>query len=378
MIAALYEAAQDPTLWPRVAEEIGEAVGAPQAILAHHDPEAGTWPLVALHGIRDDDWQFYLDEIRDIDPRGAFFRTAPTGAILLSGRNDDPDALMASVAGQRFYRPRVDGYWVAGLVARQTRRSLVGLVVQRPERLGAFGDAELATLTAIGAHLDHAVRLAGRHHHATLVAGLRGHALDSLAIGVMLLDAAGEVVEMNREARAMVARQDGLILAQRRLSAREPRDRAMLQRLVAEALERRVAGVPRPGGTMRVERDGGRAPYLVAIVPGRIGDLDVAGPGLGALVLIRDPDTGPDLPIDGLREAYGLTAAEARLAARLARRPGLVAAARELGIAHETARQHLKRILLKTGCSGQPELVAMLVADLPLLIGRRGEGDGES
>jgi DNA-binding CsgD family transcriptional regulator len=71
-----------------------------------------------------------------------------------------------------------------------------------------------------------------------------------------------------------------------------------------------------------------------------------------------------------LREAYGLTAAEARLAACLARRPGLVAAAKELGIAHETARQHLKRILLKTGCSGQPELVAMLAADLPLLIGR--------
>lgn len=369
LIASLYEAAQDPTAWPQVAAEIGRALDAPQVILAHTDPETGSWPLVALHGIRDDDWQFYLDEIRNIDPRGAFFRTAPAGAMLISGRNDDPDAVMASVAGQRFYRGRADGYWVAGLVARQTRRSLVGMVAQRPERAGMFGEAELQLLKEIGAHLDHAVRLAGRHAQTTLVGALRGQALDSLAIGVVMLDPTGEVVEMNRRARAMLARRDGLVLAQRRLSAVSPQDRTLLQRLLVEALERRGNGVPRPGGTLRIERDGGRSAYLVAILPARVGDLALAGPGLGALVLIRDPDAGPLLSIDALREAYGLTAAEARLAACLARRPGLVAAAKELGIAHETARQHLKRILLKTGCSGQPELVAMLAADLPLLLG---------
>jgi GAF domain-containing protein len=253
LIASLYEAAQDPTAWPQVVAEIGKALHAPQVIIAHNDPDAGAWPLVALHGIRDDDWQFYLDEIRDMDPRGAFFRTAPAGTMLVSGRNDDPDALMASVAGQRFYHPRVDGYWVAGLVARQTRRSLVGMVVQRPQRLGMFSEAELETLTEIGAHLDHAVRLASRHAQTTLVAALRGHALDSLAIGVVLLDPVGEVVEMNRRARAMLARQDGLVLTQRRLGALLPQDRALLQRLIAEALERRSTGIPRPGGTLRVE-----------------------------------------------------------------------------------------------------------------------------
>lgn len=303
LIASLYEAAQDPTAWPQVVAEIGKALHAPQVIIAHNDPDAGAWPLVALHGIRDDDWQFYLDEIRDMDPRGAFFRTAPAGTMLVSGRNDDPDALMASVAGQRFYHPRVDGYWVAGLVARQTRRSLVGMVVQRPQRLGMFSEAELETLTEIGAHLDHAVRLASRHAQTTLVAALRGHALDSLAIGVVLLDPVGEVVEMNRRARAMLARQDGLVLTQRRLGALLPQDRALLQRLIAEALERRSTGIPRPGGTLRVERHGGRSGYLVAVLPARIGDLDLAGPGLGALVLIRDPDSEPDLPVDALREA---------------------------------------------------------------------------
>lgn len=375
LIASLYEAAQDPTEWPRVVAEIGRALDAPQVILAHTDPESGAWPLVALHGIREDDWRFYLDEIRDLDPRGVFFRTAPAGTMLVSGQNDDPEALMASLAGERFYRRRVDGYWAAGLVARQTRRSLVGMVAQRPERSGMFGAAELQLLRDIGAHLDHAVRLASRHAQTTLVGALRGQALDSLAIGVVLLDPSGEVVELNRRARAILARQDGLVLAQRRLSAVAPQDRTLLQRLLAEALEHRADGVPRPGGTLRIERDGGRSDYLVAVLPARVGDLDLAGPALGAMVLIRDPDAGPMLSIDALRAAYGLTAAEARLAACLARRPGLVAAAKELGIAHETARQHLKRILLKTGCTGQPELVAMLAADLPLLVGRGGEDE---
>src|SRR5262249_47626548 len=62
-----------------------------------------------------------------------------------------------------------------------------------------------------------------------------------------------------------------------------------------------------------------------------------------------------------LRELYGLTPAEARLAALLAERRNLKAAAAELGITLQTARTHLKRIFGKTAAKNQAHLVRLLL-----------------
>ncbi|MNW20108.1 hypothetical protein D3C71_2203510 [compost metagenome] len=61
-----------------------------------------------------------------------------------------------------------------------------------------------------------------------------------------------------------------------------------------------------------------------------------------------------------LRELYGLTPAETRLATRLACGEGLPEASRQMRIRHETARTQLKSIFLKTGCGSQARLTQML------------------
>ena len=56
-----------------------------------------------------------------------------------------------------------------------------------------------------------------------------------------------------------------------------------------------------------------------------------------------------------LRAAFGLTAAEARLAARLASGDGINAAAIALGISRETARTQLRAVFAKTNTHRQAE-----------------------
>ena len=80
----------------------------------------------------------------------------------------------------------------------------------------------------------------------------------------------------------------------------------------------------------------------------------------------------PEAPADAaaLRAAFGLTAAEARLAVLVGAGTGLPEAAARLGVSRETARTHLARCFDKTGVRSQAAL-ARLVAGLP----RARDGD---
>jgi DNA-binding CsgD family transcriptional regulator len=79
-----------------------------------------------------------------------------------------------------------------------------------------------------------------------------------------------------------------------------------------------------------------------------------------AVLFIRDPEPAFALEPKALEKLHGFTAAEALLAASLARGLTLELAAVERGISYETARTQLKHVFLKTGCRRQAELVALL------------------
>ncbi|RYH68023.1 MAG: helix-turn-helix transcriptional regulator [Alcaligenaceae bacterium] len=78
------------------------------------------------------------------------------------------------------------------------------------------------------------------------------------------------------------------------------------------------------------------------------------------LVLI-DPERRARPVETQLQVLFGLTIAEAKLAARLANGSALGIAASELGIAKETSRSQLRSIFRKTGTHRQAELVAILM-----------------
>ncbi len=81
------------------------------------------------------------------------------------------------------------------------------------------------------------------------------------------------------------------------------------------------------------------------------------------MLLIHDPEQGRAVSQEALVARYDLTAAEARLAARLADGESLADAARANNIAEGTARQQLKMVFQKTDTRRQAELVARLLTD---------------
>jgi DNA-binding CsgD family transcriptional regulator len=97
-------------------------------------------------------------------------------------------------------------------------------------------------------------------------------------------------------------------------------------------------------------------------------DLLSATPAARILLLLTDPVHGrPDATLEQrLRALWGLTAAEAVVAAQTAHGAGLPEVAQVLGLAVTTARTHAQRVFAKAGLRGQAEL-ARQVERLSLL-----------
>jgi DNA-binding CsgD family transcriptional regulator len=99
---------------------------------------------------------------------------------------------------------------------------------------------------------------------------------------------------------------------------------------------------------------------LVTVAPLRAEDVAVFHREPCVLVCITDVEAGVSLPEARLREMFGFTPAEARLAVTLLEGHALREAAVRLGVSANTAAVHLARLFQKTGVNRQGALVALL------------------
>ena len=79
-------------------------------------------------------------------------------------------------------------------------------------------------------------------------------------------------------------------------------------------------------------------------------------------LVVSDPDQKVTPPEDRLTAIFGLTPAEAKLAAALAGGLSVNDDAEEAGITENTARWTLKQVQTKTHCRRQADLVRLLAA----------------
>jgi DNA-binding CsgD family transcriptional regulator len=188
-------------------------------------------------------------------------------------------------------------------------------------------------------------------------------ALDRLALGVASVDDRGFLFYANHAAERLFTRDDGLRLLLGRLTADEPVAAARLH----EAFTAAAAGRSAPPRRMvRVPRSSGGLPYLVTVVP-----LAVASPGQPcALALVQDAELGRSSLPDQLSDLFGLTRAEAQLAAALAEGHSLKDIAEARAVKISTVRTQTQMVLDKAGVSRQAEFVA-LVACMPRVLTAR-------
>lgn len=255
----------------------------------------------------------------------------------------------------------------AAVLDRSHGRAITMSVLRSPAQ-GSLTSEHASLLRTVLPHLTTAALV--RRRLAGLLAAAEApravlHALDR---GVILVDAASRTAHANPVAARILTRRDGLALDRGgALVAARPMDTGRLRRAIAAAA---LAGAGRgleSGGTLALARPSGR-PYVVQILPLPPEQSLPGVPHLAfrpeAALLVSDPESTVAIPEQRLRQAYGLTRAEAALAVRLVAGMSLREAARELGVSDNTAKAQLKAVFVKLDVDRQASLVRRVLGDL--------------
>ncbi len=240
------------------------------------------------------------------------------------------------------------------------------LRVSRTREGAPFGASERALLAALVPHARRALRIYGRIVRAEGERDAYAGTVDQLALGAILLDDAGAVLSRNEASRGLAARGEGVDVRERLLVAPVAEDTRALRTAVERSLAARARGAPALVEALKLRsRAGASFGVLLRALPA---EAHVAGRPAPALALFHgDPSRRDAISPDALRALFGLTPAEAALAARLATGLTLEEAAEELGIARNTARAQLRAVFDKAGVSRQAELVRAVLRSVAAL-----------
>ena len=277
--------------------------------LRHVCVAVGDGPWEVLHGTPTDDQLSNLERA---------FRTPPIDPEDEPLDRDGVSVFLRQIAPER---------WLFGLRLRGNRRCALVTAGYRPERPPT--DAELT----LGEAICEALAARQEHLRARDAAARRARALNARGVALFALEHdAATPRPLNERAT--------------RLAGRFPlRGDDGFGPWIGEALESAPNEGAVPAGSLR------GAPWALQArrAPSGTWRLEISG--------------GDERPLPSaalLREAFGLTDAELRVARALSGGGTAVETARQLGIRETTIRTHLRRLYAKTGTSGLGELVALL------------------
>ena len=365
LINLIYEAALDSDLWPSVLVRLADAVGAAQVAMPSMDRRAN---IVATIAPRFDPdmlatWQEYW-AFHDPALARATFR--PAGEIYTLDSLMPREEFAATPIFNEFWRPAQLSLAAAGanLLVEDQFSALI-CFSNAPGKDSLTAD-QIHIFEAVLQHLTRAVRISRRLWELELKHVAATERLETLQQGALLADASGRVVRANTAAKAMLDDGSGIFLDNGRLAAAGSE---ILQKLIASCT-RTSPVLGGPGGEFKIPRELPRSPLHVTVTPlrskARLSDVPWIGVGTPvAIVTVRDPDIDRRRQEVNLRRRFGLTAAEARLAAEILKGDGRAAAARRGGISATTAKTHLSSIFEKTGTHRQAELIRLLLDAAP-------------
>ena len=377
LVESVYESATDPDQWRVFLRELAGALNAKSGMFrviderlpavranVHHnlDPE-----LQEAHRQYYVTRDVFIEALRDY-PAGF----AAPGEVYMSLRELQRTEFFAN-----YLQPQ-DSYHVCGGLAMRNEEFTIKFGLQRDKKTGPFSREDAAFIQRFIPHIQRAARLGHLLDLANQQLAAAESALESLAVGVILLDEHEAVLHANSKAEDMLGSQRGLASIHGRLAATQPADAGRLRDTLAAVRARAGQGSPPVPETLLLTPVPGEPQVLVVACPVSPSQPHFRGPWPQATVAVfvsNLADAGL-LNHEVLMTLYGLTPSEARLACALTKGRELNALSDEWQVSRETLRTHLKRVLGKTGTARQSELIRLLSGKPWSLVERPGALQG--
>ena len=375
LIARIYDVALGAEEWPSVIAHASDLLGAgaAQCFIADWSKEEVSISPVVSHRLDPESAAHWLEHYIDQDlwtsalgPRIA--SSVATGASAV----DRSDLRRSEIYGVLLGPNRIEDLLCTVLADESGVHTVLSFYAR-----DLFQRRQVELLERLRPHLLKAARLQQQLAPLEAHGDMRSAALDALTIGVLILDAAGRLVHANRRAESILNGRDGLGVCDRRLRCQRRTETADLDAAIHRALEGALGLASANASVLAISRPSLRRPLcvLVSPIPQRSREaLPLVAEDMGGraavLLTITDPEERVQLPVERLVTLFGLTASEARLAAALASRETVDEYAEQARITRGTARWTVKRVLDKTGCRRQSELVHLLATSVAAFVPR--------
>jgi DNA-binding CsgD family transcriptional regulator len=357
VVQRFFEAAAVPELWPSALHALSEACGACAAMAL---PVCGIDPLpqipssgaAAMWGeIKDSGW--YAPERNSRMHRSMALVRRGWRGIITEQHAYTPEELARDPFHQEFLGPLGLASY-AGAVIAQAPGLALPISIERDFRQGPFQADEIHLMNQLFGHLQAAGDVAVRIGMAATAR--MADAMGTTGQPAALLGRDGRILHMNACFELLLG--EALYVRAGRLAAGQ----VEAERALAAAIDRAVrhdGALREPFSAVVLPRRGLR-PLIAQVVPvvGLAHDILHLVAAIVTLADLEASDAPPAAAL--LQQAFGLTPAEARLAAKLAAGATLPEISLSETVSRETLRSRLKAIFDKTGTSRQAELALLL------------------
>jgi DNA-binding CsgD family transcriptional regulator len=360
LIADIYDAALDATLWSAVLSKTRSFAGGSTSALYSKNAIGKSGRLHYQEG--DIDWHYrklYIEKYAKLDPFTTlhFFAEIeqPIGIADLMPYNE--------FLGTRFYKEWFRPQSIVDCVTGALEKSATSAVlfsVFRHQRDGVVDDKARCRMRLILPHMRRAVLIGKIIDLKTAEAASLADTLDGVSAGMFLVDARGRIVHANASGHAMLAERSLLCAAGGKLAANNEDAEQALHDVFLAAGSGDAAvgtkGVAVPLTARNEER------YVAHVLPLTSGARRRAGTSYAAVAALFVHKAALDRPSppEVIAKAFKLTPSELRVLLAIVEVGGPAETAGALGIAEATVRTHLHRLFAKTGTKRQAELVKLV------------------
>ncbi len=352
LVDRIYECSLVPEHWPGVLDELGRIAEATGGVFTITKADIQYW--TASPGSREGTERYINEGWLWRGQIAARFFAARHAGFLTELDLFTLDELDQELLYRDYWRPRGIGWAVGTAILIPTSEYVTFVLTRRTER-GPVERSVVQKLDELRSHLARSALLSARLQLER--ARIASETLAALGLPALVLNEQGKVLAANSLIEAL-----GGYIQWRAY------DRVSLKDKAADKLLRdAIAAIDVAVGAVRsfpVRDTGAEAMMVAHIVPIRLSARDIFVRCAAAFVLT--PVTMPQAPpVELVQSLFDLTPAEARVARSLAAGKTVTDIATGGGVARNTILKQLSRVMDKTGCHRQAEVVALLTGISP-------------
>jgi DNA-binding CsgD family transcriptional regulator len=351
LLAELYDAAVDPSLWPGALESCRQFVGGSSASVFAKNVTGNRGQIYSYDGrLAAEAADSYFTRFAPIDPSNLTQVFAEVEKAIVTSQEIDLEAFAQSRFANEWAMPLgIIDMVVAPIERRGNWAALFG--VFRTVEHGVGDETARQRVTLLAPHVRRAFNIADLIGSTRREAASFRDIVDGLAAAVFLVDAEGRLVHANAAGNALLGTRKALSAGHEGVLRL---DRTSMRELLRQPGRT-------PAGSAFVETgDGDR--YVAHVLPlaeGARQFTDLGGDPVAAIFVQPANFEPPSIP-ESLARAFDLTPSELRVALATVRHDGVSDVAETLGLSEATVRTHLHRIFAKTETRRQADIVKLI------------------